>query len=45
MNKSFYFFQNGIKIAGSAQKCRVGRVSGSTGIFSLGLMEKLVVNT
>ena len=31
--KIFLFFWKAIKIAGSAQKNRVGRVSGNTGIF------------
>ena len=34
----FFFFWKAIKIAGSAQKNRVGRVSGNTGFFFLGLM-------
>ena len=33
----FYFFKIRIKIAESALECRVGRVSGNTGIF-LGLL-------
>ena len=44
MNKSFYlfifFFKMAIKIAGSALKSRVGRVSGNKGICFLGLICK-----
>ena len=41
MNKIFYFFfKMAIKIAESALKCRVGRVSGNTAICFLGLMAK-----
>ena len=38
MKNRFIFFWKAIKIAGSAQKNRVGRVSGNTGDFFLGLM-------
>ena len=33
MNKYFFFFKMAIKIAESALKRRVGRVSGNTAIF------------
>ena len=39
MNNLSIFFIKAIKIAESALKCRVGRVSGNTGIF-LGLTER-----
>ena len=38
MNNLFIFFKMVIKIAESALKLRVGRVSGNTGIFFLGLI-------
>ena len=41
--KLFIFFWKAIKIAGSAQKIRVGRVSGNTGIF-LGLTVAMKVS-
>ena len=42
MDKYFYFFKMAIKIAGSALKSRVGRISGNT-VIVLGLINLTLI--